>query len=142
MTPAKAGDTVRLHYTGRLDDGTEFDSSAGREPLEFTLGQGAVIAGFERAVMGMTVGEAKTVTIACDDAYGPHREDGVEVVERSMIPAEIELEVGGQVRADGPDGEPVVLTVAALDEETVTLDGNHPLAGHDLTFDLELVGVV
>jgi FKBP-type peptidyl-prolyl cis-trans isomerase 2 len=142
MTVAKAGDTVRIHYTGRLGDGGEFDSSMGREPLEFTLGEGAVIAGFEKAVMGMSVGEAKTVTIACDDAYGAHEEAGVEVIERSMIPAEVELEVGGQVRADGPDGEPVVLTIAAIDDETVTLDGNHPLAGHDLTFELELVAIV
>jgi peptidylprolyl isomerase len=141
MTEAKSGDTVRIHYTGRLDDGSEFDSSAGREPLQFTLGEGAVISGFEDAVVGMTVGDSKTVNIAAADAYGHHHEAGIQVIERSMIPAEIDLEIGTQLQATAPDGQPVVLTVVAMTDDGVTLDSNHPLAGKDLTFDIELVEI-
>lgn len=142
MAEAKNGDTVRIHYTGKLDDGTEFDSSAGRDPLEFTLGDGDIIPGFEAAVVGMSAGDNKTVEIASNDAYGPRHEEGVQEVERSVIPDEIELKVGAQLQATGPDGNPLMMIVTDLNDSHVTLDANHPLAGHDLTFDIELVEIV
>ncbi len=142
MSEAKSGDIVRLHYTVRLDDGTEFDSSAGCDPLEVTLGQAAVIPGFENAVMGMNVGDTTTVNIAAADAYGPYQPEGVQEVDRSMIPAEVKLEVGARLQATGPDNQPMVLTIMAITDDKVTLDANHPLAGKDLTFDIELVEIV
>ena len=128
MSEAKSGDTVRLHYTGRLDDGSEFDSSEGRDPLEITLGQNAVIPGFENAVIGMTVGDTTTVNIATADAYGPHQPEGVQEVDRSMIPAEVNVDIGARLEATGPDNQPMVLTVVAVTDDKVTLDANHPLA--------------
>jgi FKBP-type peptidyl-prolyl cis-trans isomerase 2 len=142
MSEAKSGDTVRVHYTGTLDNGTEFDSSHGREPLEFTLGAGGLIAGFESAVHGMSAGETKTVTIPADEAYGPRRPDLTHEAPRGAIPDEIELVVGLILHAQGPDGQQLTFQVTDFDEETVTLDGNHPLAGEDLTFNLELVEIV
>ena len=141
MTTAKSGDTVNGHYTGTLDDGTQFDSSQGRDPLQFTLGAGQVIAGFDEAVDGMNVGDSKSVTIPADQAYGPHRPEMVQEVPRSDIPAEIQIEQGMQLQASQPGGQPVVLTVTAFNDDTVTLDANHALAGKDLTFQLELVSV-
>ncbi|GAB4351874.1 MAG: peptidylprolyl isomerase [Gammaproteobacteria bacterium] len=140
MAQATSGDTVRVHYTGRLDDGTVFDSSQGRDPLEFTLGSGQVIPGFDEAVTGMEVGESSTITIDPENAYGPRHEEMVQKVARSDIPAEIDLTVGMQLQASGPGGE-MVVTVVELSDETVTLDANHPLAGKALTFDLELVEI-
>lgn len=141
MTQAKMGDTVKVHYTGTLEDGTQFDSSAGREPLSFTLGQGQVIPGFEEAIVGMSVGDNKTVTIPADEAYGPYQEEAVKELPRSAIPDHIELAEGLQLQASGPDGQVVLLTVIELNDDTVLLDANHPLAGEDLTFQLELVTV-
>ena len=144
MSEAKSGDTVRVHYTGRLDDGSEFDSSAGRDPLEITLGQAAAIPGPENAIMGMVVGDTKTVNIAAADAYGPHQPESVQEVDRSMLPAEVnvDVDVGDELRATGPDNQPLLLTVIAVTDVKVTLDANHPLAGRDLTFDIELVEIV
>jgi len=142
MTQAKQGDTVKVHYTGTLANGTQFDSSAGREPLEFTLGEGNVIPGFEAAVVGMNTGESKTVTVGSEQAYGPRIEEAVRQFPRSGIPEHIQLEVGLQLQAQDSSGRPLMLTVVELDEETVTLDANHPLAGKDLVFELELVEVV
>jgi len=142
MSQAKSGDTVRVHYTGTLNDGSRFDSSEGRDPLEFTIGGGQVIPGFDEAVTGMVVGDAKSVTIPADQAYGPRVDEAVQSVPRDAIPAEIEIEEGMQLQAAAPDGQPVVVTVVSFDEESVTLDGNHPLAGQDLTFALELVEIV
>ncbi|RMD63927.1 MAG: peptidylprolyl isomerase [Alphaproteobacteria bacterium] len=139
MTKAAQGDTVRVHYTGTLKDGSQFDSSEGQEPITVTIGEGRVIPGFEEALVGMEAGESKTVTIPADEAYGPHRNDLLHKVSRAQVPPEIELEVGGAVFVRGPEGEPIRLTVVALDDETVTLDANHPLAGEDLTFRIELV---
>ena len=141
MTQAQQGNTVKVHYTGRLDDGSVFDSSAGGEPLEFTIGQGQMIPGFEQGVVGMELGESRTVIIAADQAYGIYRPDGVIEIARAEIPPTIQLEVGMQLQATGPDGRPVHMTVLELSEDTVKMDGNHPLAGKDLTFDLELVGI-
>ena len=142
MSEVKSGDTVRIHYTGTLEDGSQFDSSSGRDPLEFTVGSGSVIPGFEAAIIGMVVGDSKSVTIASADAYGPHQSELVREVEREAIPDTIELAVGLQLQAQGPDNNQLVLTVVEFDEETVRLDANHPLAGKDLTFALELVEIV
>jgi peptidylprolyl isomerase len=137
---AKQGDTVRIHYTGRLDDGSVFDSSRGRDPLEFQLGGGQVIPGFDVAVEGMAPGEERSVTIASDDAYGPRREDLVIVVPRAELPPEIEPEVGQQLQLS-QNGQTFVVTISDVAEAEIVLDANHPLAGEDLTFDLELVDI-
>lgn len=137
---AQDGDKVKVHYRGALDDGYEFDSSRQREPLEFVLGQGFVIPGFENGVRGMAVGEQKSVTIPCDQAYGP-RDDRMRVqVDRSELPQGIEPETGAVLRVQTPQGE-LHMTVIEADETSLTLDGNHPLAGKDLTFELELVEI-
>lgn len=141
MSQANNGDTVAVHYTGTLNDGTQFDSSAGREPLRFTLGAGQVIPGFDDAVAGMTVGDTKTVTIPAEQAYGPHHADRVQQVPRTAVPSQIELHPGLMLSARAPNGQPLSFKVTDFDDETVTLDGNHPLAGQDLTFALELVGI-
>ena len=141
MAQAKQGDTVRVHYTGTLDDGQEFDSSRGLDPLTFTLGTGSVIQGFDDAVTGMAVGDEKRVTIPADEAYGPRREDLTLHLPRSELPADMEIEEGSQLRMEQGD-QSVVVTVRQLDDATVTLDANHPLAGESLTFDLRLVEIV
>jgi peptidylprolyl isomerase len=141
MTQAQQGNIVRVHYTGRLDDGSVFDSSEGGEPLEFTIGQGQMIPGFEQGVVGMELGESRTVTIAADQAYGVYQPQGVIEVDRSEIPPTIQLEVGLQLQATGPDGRPAQLTVIELSEDKVKMDGNHPLAGKDLTFEIEVIGI-
>lgn len=141
MTAVKTGDTVHVHYTGRLDDGSVFDSSSDRQPLEFTIGAGSVIPGFEQAVLGMSPGDTKTVTIASGDAYGPHHAEMVHQVSRSQLPPDLEVEVGTMLRASGPNGEDVPLTVVDVSDQSITVDANHPLAGKDLTFELELVAI-
>jgi peptidylprolyl isomerase len=140
MTAAKAGDTVSVHYTGRLENGTVFDSSSGRDPLQFRLGTGEVIAGFDEAVLGMTPGEERSVTIPADQAYGQHRDELLMVVSRSELPPEIQADIGQQLQLS-QDGESFVVTITDVTEEDVVLDGNHPLAGEDLTFDLQLVDI-
>lgn len=141
MSEAKNGDTVRIHYTGRLTDGNEFDSSAGREPLEFTLGAGQIIPGLEKEIEGMTVGDKSTVTIPSDEAYGPRRPEAVQKVARSEIPEEIDVAPGAQLQGMTQDGRQLNLTVVEVGGDTVTLDANHPLAGKDLVFDVELVEI-
>lgn len=141
MTQAKQGDTVQIHYTGKLPDGTVFDSSVNREPLSFALGSGQVIPGFETAVVGMNPGDTKTATIASDEAYGPRRDEMVLVVEREKIPEEIPLGVGQQLQLQGPQGQALPVVVTEVSDGEVTLDANHPLAGQDLTFDIELVAI-
>lgn len=142
MTQAKHGDTVRIHYTGRLTDGTQFDSSDGREPLEFQVGSGQIIKGLDDQVQGMSVGEKETVTIPADAAYGPHRPEGVQSVPRTQIPDGVDTSVGARLQATGGDGRTMTLTVVDTSEEAVTVDANHPLAGKDLVFDVELVEVL
>ena len=142
MTQVKSGDTVRVHYTGTLEDGSRFDSSVGGDPLEVTLGAGSLIPGFESALMGMAAGDSKTITIPSGEAYGAYDESRVQEVERARIPDEIELEIGRQLQAVVGDGQTLNMTVVAMSEETVTMDLNHPLAGEDLTFVLELVEIV
>lgn len=141
MENAQEGNVVKVHYTGKLDDGTIFDSSEGREPLEFTLGSGQVIQGFEEAVTGMSVGETRSARVSADDAYGQRREDLLLEVDRQQIPENIDLAVGTQLQLQQGDGQTVPVTVAELGNDSVTLDANHPLAGQDLIFDLELVEV-
>lgn len=142
MTQAKSGDTVRIHYTGTLSDGTKFDSSEGREPLEFALGSGQVIPGFDDAVEGMTVGDKKSVSIDPDSAYGQRHEQLIQDVPKDALPDEMDVQVGMQLQGEGPEGQVTRFFVAAVGEETVTLDANHPLAGHELSFDIELVEIV
>lgn len=141
MSQAKSGSTVKIHYTGTLEDGTEFDSSAGREPLEFALGSGQVIAGFDNAVDGMTVGDSKTVTIAPGEAYGERHDQLVQEVPKSALPEEMKPEVGMQLQSQSPDGQVMNLVVTDVADETITVDANHPLAGKALTFAIELVEV-
>ena len=141
MSQAKAGDTVKIHYTGTLTDGTEFDSSAGRDPLEFALGSGQVIPGFDQAVDGMTVGDKKSVTIAPEDAYGERHDQLVQDVPLSVLPEEIKPEVGMQLQSQAPDGQVVPLLVTAVGDDSITVDGNHPLAGQELNFEIELVAI-
>lgn len=141
MAQVKQGDSVKVTYRGTLADGTEFDSSADQPPLEFTIGNGEVIPGFEQAVIGMALGDSKTLTIPADQAYGPRLEEMIADVERSQIPAEIELMVGAQLEVSQEQGHSYVVMVTALNEETVTLDANHPLAGQDLTFEINLVAL-
>ncbi|MDJ0794043.1 MAG: peptidylprolyl isomerase [Woeseiaceae bacterium] len=142
MTQAKSGDTVRIHYTGTLDDGTQFDSSAGRDPLEFALGGGQVIPGFDNAVDGMAVGDSKTVTIPPEEAYGQRHEQLVQQVSRGALPEEIEPAVGMQLQSQSPEGQVMMLVVTEVEDESITVDANHPLAGQALTFDIELVEIV
>jgi len=141
MSQAKSGDTVKIHYTGALEDGTEFDSSKGKDPLEFTLGSGQVIPGFEQAVEGMQVGEEKSVNIPAEAAYGPRREQMVQEVPKSALPGDIEPREGMGLRAQGQDGQPINLTVTEVKDETIVVDGNHPLAGKALNFAIELVDI-
>lgn len=141
MTQAKKGDGVKIHYTGTLADGTVFDSSAGRDPLDFTLGSGQVIPGFEEAVLGMAIGDKKTVTIPSQKAYGEKNEDMVIEVPKNQVPPDLDPEVGQKLQMGGPNGELIVVTVVEVNDEVVTLDANPPLAGKDLTFELELVAI-
>lgn len=138
---ATSGDTVHIHYTGTLADGTTFDSSDGRDPLEFTLGEGQVIPGFEEAVTGMEEGETQTVTIDSEKAYGERRDDMVMEINRDRLPEELEPSVGDQLQLSLPDGRRIPVRVMAVADETVTIDANHPLAGRDLTFEITLEDV-
>jgi peptidylprolyl isomerase len=141
MTQAKAGDTVKIHYSGTLDDGTQFDSSLGRDPIEFALGAGNVIPGFDKAVEGMTVGESKSISIPPEEAYGPHHAQLVQDVPSSALPADLKPEVGMQLQGTGSDGQTMSVTVTAVGDDGITVDGNHPLAGQALNFDIELVSI-
>jgi peptidylprolyl isomerase len=141
MAEAKNGDTVKVHYTGKLEDGTVFDSSAGREPIEFTLGERQVITGFEEAVVGMTPGESKTATVTPEEAYGPRYDEMVVVIGRQELPEHLDPKVGQRLQIRQPEGRMISVTVTDVSEANVTLDGNHPLAGRDLTFEIELVEI-
>jgi peptidylprolyl isomerase len=137
----EAGTRVLVHYTGTLDDGTKFDSSREREPLEVVLGQGMVIPGFEKAIVGLEPGQSVTVTIPEEEAYGPHNEELVIRVPKDSFPAEIKPNVGEQLVLRSPDGNEIPALIVDADEAEVTLDANHPLAGFALTFEIELVSV-
>lgn len=137
----QTGETVRVHYTGTLADGSQFDSSEGRDPIEFTIGEGTVIPGFENAVVDLEPGETVTITIPAAEAYGERHEEGMQVVPREAF-GESTPQAGWMVQLESPDGQQVNALIVAVDDETITLDLNHPLAGNDLTFELTLVEVV
>ena len=141
MSQASSGDVVRIHYTGTLEDGSQFDSSKGRDPLEFKLGSGQVIPGFDQAVAGMAVGETKTVTIAPEDAYGPRNEQAVQEVPKSALPDDLEPVEGMMLQAQNQNQQPVQLTVVSVQDESITVDANHPLAGKALNFEISLVEI-
>ncbi len=141
MAQANNGSNVRVHYTGKLEDGTVFDSSRDREPFEFEIGTGQVIPGFELGVIGMTIGENKTITIPANEAYGECRKDLIIDVNKTDFPAEITPEIGQQLQMEQPDGSVVNLVVTDIVEEKVTLDANHPLAGQTLIFEIELLEI-
>ena len=141
MQQAKSGDTVKVHYSGRLIDGTTFDSSSGREPLEFKVGNGDVIKGFDDGVTGMAVGEKKTVHIPADEAYGQKDENRIVDFPRTNFPADMEPEVGMQLNMTNGAGQVIPVVIVDVNEENVILDANHPLAGEDLIFDIELVDI-
>ena len=140
VSTAQQGDNVKVHYKGMLDDGTEFDSSAGKDPIDFTIGEHKVIAGFEDGVVGLAIGEKKRVVIGPEDAYGPYLQDKVAQVPRSQLPDDIELRPGAILKGETPDG-PVMFLITTVTGDQVTIDGNHPLAGKALTFELELVEI-
>lgn len=142
MAEVKSGDTVRIHYKGTLNDGSLFDSSEGRQPLEFTVGAGQIIPGLDREIAGMSVGDNRDVKVAADEAYGPHDPQKVQVVPLSAMPQEVEVAPGMQLQARTPSGETVPLIVTKVEAEEVTVDANHPLAGQDLNFAVELVEIV
>ena len=139
---AKAGDTVKVHYTGRLEDGSMFDTSEGADPLEFKIGAGDVIPGFDEAMIGMRIGESKEVHIAPDDAYGEHNANLVQTIARDQIKLGVEPEVGMKIEMHTPDGTIIPLEVSEVTESTLTLDANHPLAGEALHFYVRLVEIV
>ncbi len=141
MAQAQQGDTVKIHYTGKLEDGSIFDSSEGRDPLEFTIGSGQVIPGFEEAVMGMAGGDKKEVTISADKAYGQRNEEMIIQAPLDQVPADMNPEVGQQLQMAGPGGETVIVQVTEVTDDHITLDANPPLAGKDLTFAIELVSI-
>ncbi len=142
MREVKTGDKIKVHYHGRLDDGTTFDSSEGREPLEFEVGSGMVIPGFDSGVIGMTPGQKKTITIPVDEAYGPVQEEMYMEFPINRFPEDMKPEVGMSLNMTNGSGQAIPVVIAEVQDEVVILDANHPLAGEDLTFDLELVEIV
>ena len=142
MAKARNGDTVRVHYTGKLEDRTVFDSSESRKPLEFTIGQGTMIPGFEQAVVGMSTGDSKTEKVPADQAFGPYREDLVVEIDRGRIAAGVDPKVGKRLRVEKTDGGITEVLVAGVTESKVTLDANHPLARNDLVFDIQLLEIL
>lgn len=141
MSKVKDGDTVKVHYTGKLKDGSVFDTSAEREPLEFKLGEGQLIPGFEKAVVGLDVGESTEVDIPSKEAYGEAREDLIISVPKDQLPDDVEPQVGMQLQVNQPDGQPVPVRIAEVGDTELKLDANHPLAGKDLSFEIELVEI-
>jgi len=141
MTHVEQGDTVHLHYTGTLDDGTTFDSSEGRDPLVFQVGAGQIIPGLDTALPGMAEGEEKKVTVPCEEAYGPVNPGMLQQIPRDNVPENIPVEIGTRLQMKTPEGQAVPVVVTAADAETITLDANHPLAGKDLIFDIKLVAI-
>lgn len=141
MAQAKAGDAVKIHYTGKLEDGTVFDSSRDGDPLAFTLGEGRVIPGFEEAVTGMAPGEERTTRIEPEQGYGDRREDMVVELPRESLAGEVEPQVGQNLQLRLENGQLIPVVVTEVQDETVTIDANHPLAGRTLIFDLELVEI-
>lgn len=141
MSTAKEGNTVKINYKGTLQDGSVFDSSEGREALEFKLGEGLVIPGFENAITGMAIGETKTVVIPVEEAYGPRREEMAMKVDKQQVPADLTPEVGMQLGLSNDQNQTIPVTITEVGDDYLILDGNHPLAGQELTFEIELLEV-
>ena len=141
MTQVKAGDTVRIHYTGTLTTGETFDSPEGRDPLEFVVGSGQIIPGLDKAIPGMEVGDKKTVEVPCVEAYGESDPNARQSIPRGQIPENIPVDPGTQLQMQAPSGQVIPVVVVSANDEEVVLDANHPLAGKDLTFAIELVGL-
>jgi FKBP-type peptidyl-prolyl cis-trans isomerase SlpA len=141
MSQVKENNTVKVNYTGKLTDGQVFDSSEGKEPVEFTLGQGQLIPGFEKGLIDMKVNEKKTITIAKEEAYGEINANLIQEVQKSELPQEMAPEVGMGLVSKSPDGQEFNLVVVEVKEESIVVDGNHPLAGKDLVFDLEVLEI-
>jgi peptidylprolyl isomerase len=142
MTQAKNGDTVRIHYIGKLTDGTEFGSSAGQPPLEFVIGSGQVLSGLEKQIDGMELGSSQTLTVPAEEAYGEHDPSKVQVVPRSAVTAGVDVQPGQQLQATTREGGTLAFVVTNVDDQKITVDANHPLAGRDLVFDVQLVDIV
>lgn len=141
MSHIKQGDTVRIHYKGTLDDGSVFDSSEGRDPLEFAVGSGMIIPGLDKAIPGMEMGDKKVVNVPCLEAYGEVIPDNRQAVPRDQFPDDIPMEIGTQLQMQGPNGQAMIVTIVEVADTEVTLDSNHALAGKDLTFAIEIVGI-
>jgi len=141
MAKVKNGDSVKVNYTGKLEDGTVFDTSDNKEPLEFKVGEGKLIKGFEAAVVGMEPGEEKTVQIPADEAYGPHHPEMIMVIDRKEVPDTITPKVDQMLQVRQKDGTTFAVKVTDVSEKSLTLDANHPLAGKDLTFDIQLAEI-
>ena len=141
MSKAKKGDQVKVHYTGKLTSGEQFDSSAGRSPLAFTVGAGQMIKGFDEAIPGMAVGDKKTINISPEDAYGPKNESAIIEFPKANIPADIKLEPGMKLQLQNAEGHPVPVVVHEIKDDVVILDANHELAGKELVFDIELMEI-
>jgi len=141
MSTVKENDTVSIHYTGKLSDGQVFDSSAGRDPLEFTMGQGQIIPGLEKGLINMSVNETKTIEIPSTEAYGEKRNDLIQDVPKNQLPPEINPEVGMGLVSKNPQGQEIKLTVTEVKDDAITVDANHPLAGKDLTFEVQLLEI-
>lgn len=142
MTQAKSGDTVKIQYTGRLDDNSVFDTSVDRDPIQLTIGQGRTIPALEEAVIGMETGETKTVEISAEQGYGSYQKELVHTVSRKVLPADMEPKIGQRLKATSADGRAFSVTIRDISEKTVTMDANHPLAGKDLKFDIELIAII
>jgi len=142
MCKVKQGDKVKVHYTGRLEDGTVFDSSEGRDPMTFEIGSGQVIPGVDQGVLDMKEGDSRTLTIEPDNAYGPKRDELIAQVKKSVFPSEIKVEIGQQLQMEQSEGESIPVVISAIDGDDVTLDANHPLAGKTLIFDIKMAGIL
>lgn len=141
MTNAQKGDKVQVHYVGKLDDGSVFDTSANSNPLEFTIGDGTIILGFEEAIIGMQEGEKKSFTLNPEDAYGPYYNERVIIINKSQLPPDLDPQIGDKLQGQQPDGSVVLFSVIEKNGEEITLDGNHPLAGKNLTFEIDVVKI-
>ncbi len=141
MKQAKNGDTVKVHYTGKLENGEVFDTSKERQPLEFRIGGGELIPGFEEGIIDMEIGEKKNITIPSEKAYGPKREELIIKIAKENLPDDIKPAIGNQLQVNQKDGNIINLTITGIDEDTITLDANHPLAGYDLFFEVELMEI-
>jgi peptidylprolyl isomerase len=142
MTQVKSGDTVKIQYTGKLDDNSVFDTSVDRDPIQLTIGQGRTIPALEEAIIGMKTGETKTVEISAEQGYGPYQKELVHKVSREVLPADMEPEIGQRLKATSTDGRAFSVTIKDVSENSITMDANHPLAGKDLTFDIELIAIL